>query len=146
MKYVANVSFGKDSLAMVLMLIEKGYPLDEVFFYDTGKEFQAIYNLQNRLKPLLESNGIKFTQLEPDKPFNYRMFEHLTKSGKTGYGWCGGRWGTTYKIAALDKTGRGAHIYVGIAADEQKRLQKSYGGDKSFPLAEWGMTEQDCLE
>ena len=148
MRYVANVSFGKDSLAMVLMLIEKGYPLDEVIFYDTGKEFQAIYNLRDRLKPMLESKGIKFTQLKPVKPFDYMMLEHQTKSGKTGYGWCGGRcrWGTTYKVAALDKAGRGAHVYVGIAADEHKRLQKSYGGNKSFPLAEWGMTERNCLE
>lgn len=32
MKYIASVSFGKDSLAMLLMLIEKQYPLDEVVF------------------------------------------------------------------------------------------------------------------
>ena len=148
MRYIANVSFGKDSLAMVLMLIEKGYPLDEVVFYDTGKEFQAIYTLRDRIKQILESKGVQFTQLEPNKSFDYRMFKIQTKSGKTGYGWCGGRcrWGTTYKVAALDKHGKDAHIYVGIAADEHKRLQKSYGGNKSFPLAGWGMTERGCLE
>ena len=43
--HIASVSFGKDSLAMLLMLIEKQYPLDEVMFYDTGMEFNAIYNL-----------------------------------------------------------------------------------------------------
>jgi len=147
-KHIANVSFGKDSLAMLLKLLEKGYPLDEVIFYDTGKEFQAIYNLRDRIKPLLESKGIVFTQLEPDMPFDYRMFEHQTKSGKTGYGWCGGscRWGTTYKTAALDKHSKDAHVYIGIAADETARLQKDYGGLKSFPLADWGMSEQDCLD
>lgn len=36
MKYIASVSFGKDSLAMLLLLIEKKCPLDEVVFYDTG--------------------------------------------------------------------------------------------------------------
>ena len=146
-KHIANVSFGKDSLAMLLMLIEKGYPLDEVIFYDTGKEFQAIYNLRDRIKPLLVSKGIAFTQLDPDVSFDYRMFEHKTKSGKSGYGWCGGRcrWGTTYKVAALDKRSKGAHVYIGIAADETARLQKNYGGLKSFPLADWGMSEQDCL-
>ena len=46
MKYYASVSFGKDSLAMLFMLIDKGYQLDEVVFYDTGMEFQAIYNDQ----------------------------------------------------------------------------------------------------
>lgn len=148
MRYVANCSFGKDSLAMVLLLIEKGYPLDEVIFFDTGKEFQAIYNLRDQLKPFFETKGIKFTQLIPMKSFDYMMFEHKTKSGKTGYGWCGGicRWGTTYKIAALDKHSKAAHVYIGVAADEHKRLQKSYGSNKSFPLAKWGMSEQNCLD
>jgi hypothetical protein len=76
------------------------------------------------------------------------MFEHRTRSGKTGYGWCGGlcRWGTAYKTSALDEHGKGAHVYIGIAADETKRLQKEYGGSKSFPLAEWGIDESGCLE
>lgn len=43
-KYIASVSFGKDSLAMLLMLIEKNYPLDYVVFYDTGMEFDSIYH------------------------------------------------------------------------------------------------------
>ena len=30
--------------------------------------------------------------------------------------------------------------YVGIAADETKRIK-----DKNYPLVEWGMTESDCL-
>ena len=30
MRHIASVSFGKDSLAMVLMLIEKKMPLDEM--------------------------------------------------------------------------------------------------------------------
>ena len=47
MKYIASCSFGKDSLAMVLMLIERDLPLDEVAFYDTGMEFQAIYDLRD---------------------------------------------------------------------------------------------------
>ena len=34
MRFIASVSFGKDSLAMLLMLIEKEYPLNEVVFYD----------------------------------------------------------------------------------------------------------------
>lgn len=145
MKYIASVSFGKDSLAMLLKLLEwnengrsKLYPLDEVVFYDTGKEFQAIYNLRDKIKPLLESKGIKFTQLEPPMPFDYMMFDHKTKSGKTGYGWCGGicRWGTTYKISALDKIGNIKEDirYVGIAVDEPMRLEKEYNGNKIFPL------------
>ena len=54
MKYYASVSFGKDSLAMLFMLIEKGYQLDEVVFYDTGMEFQAIYNTRDAVLPILK--------------------------------------------------------------------------------------------
>lgn len=52
MKYIASCSFGKDSLAMVLLLIEKEYPLDEVIFYDTEMEFQAIYNDRDKLSKI----------------------------------------------------------------------------------------------
>lgn len=52
-KYIASCSFGKDSLSMVLRLIEKDYPLDEVIFFDTGMEFQAIYNNVVKLSKIL---------------------------------------------------------------------------------------------
>ena len=32
--YIASCSFGKDSLAMILRLIEENKPLDEVVFFD----------------------------------------------------------------------------------------------------------------
>lgn len=63
MKYIASCSFGKDSLAMVLMLIERGLPLDEVVFYDTGMEFQAIYDLRDDMLPIFQQHGIKYTTL-----------------------------------------------------------------------------------
>ena len=34
--YIASVSWGKDSLAMLLRLINENKPLDEVVFFDTG--------------------------------------------------------------------------------------------------------------
>lgn len=56
-RYYASVSFGKDSLAMLLILIEKQYPLDEVVFYDTGMEFQAIYDTRDKVLPLLQKKA-----------------------------------------------------------------------------------------
>ena len=46
--HIASVSWGKDSLAMLLTLIAKGYPLNEVVFYDTGMEFEAIYHTRDQ--------------------------------------------------------------------------------------------------
>ena len=94
MKYIASVSFGKDSLAMLLRLIEENKPLDEVVFFDIGMEFQAIYNIRDKIKELLAEKGIKFTELKPKCDFCYQMFEKVVNKGKPnehkGYGWCGG--------------------------------------------------------
>lgn len=151
MKYIASVSFGKDSLAMLLRLIEENKPLDEVVFYDTGMEFQAIYETRDRIKNMLAARGIKFTELKPACPFVYKMFEkpvhHKDGTISKGYSWCGGlcRWGTTEKLAALEKYCKGHCEYVGIAADEHARLSKDRRGNKLFPLSIWGMSEKDCL-
>lgn len=154
MYHIASVSFGKDSLAMLLMLLEKGMPLDEVVFYDTGMEFQAIYDIRDQIKPLLRERGIAYTEMQPAAPFTYTMFDKPVNVGKPtfhhGYSWCGGvcRWGTTEKLKSLDKwaESKKAYVYVGIAADESKRLAKERKSYKLFPLADWGMTEQQCLE
>lgn len=152
---IASVSWGKDSLAMLHWLIERGMPLDEVVFYDTAMEFEAIYRERDSMLPLLKECGIRYTELAPTEPFWYSMFARPVKSRKTGevhkygYGWCGGpcRWGTTAKQRVLDRyaEARGAVVYVGIAADETARLAKGSKPYKRHPLADWGMSESDCL-
>ena len=114
-------------------------------------EFQAIYDIRDRIKPVLEQRGIRFTEVKPGVPFLYNMLERPVNSKKNdfhlGYGWCGGpcRWGTKLKTRSLDKLALDAEVhYVGIAADEEKRLQK-LTPPKFSPLAEASMTEADCL-
>lgn len=103
-KYIASVSFGKDSLAMLLRLLEEGRPLDTVVFYDTGMEFDAIYNIIKKVRPILKNYGVTFVELRPPKLFSYSMLEQKIKYRKKdgfhyGYGWCGGpcRWATSIK-------------------------------------------------
>lgn len=157
MKYIASVSFGKDSLAMLLMLIEKKYKLDEIIFYDTGMEFKAIYEIRDKIKELLEKIGIKYTELHPKEPFYYKMLEKkVHKRDGTiqyGYGLCGGRcrWGTTEKNKTIEKYlkekyGQDYREYIGIAADETKRIEKERKEHKLLPLVAWKMTERNCLE
>lgn len=147
-KYIASVSFGKDSLAMLLMLIEKGYRLDEVVFYDTGMEFQTIYDIRDKVRLLLEKLGIKYTELRPKQPFLYKMLEkEVHKRDGTiqnGYGLCGGRcrWGTTEKNTTISKYlkskyGQAYKEYIGIAADETKRIEKERNMHKLLPLVDW---------
>lgn len=60
---------------MVLYILEHGLPLDEVMFYDTGMEFEAIYRIRDKLLPILASRGIRCTELSPPMPFLYDMLE-----------------------------------------------------------------------
>jgi 3'-phosphoadenosine 5'-phosphosulfate sulfotransferase (PAPS reductase)/FAD synthetase len=151
MKNIWSVSWGKDSFAGLLLTIENGLPLDEVVFFDTGMEFQAIYNLRDTFLPELEKRGIKYTELKPKEPFLYTMLERPCESkekGKhNGYGWCGGRcrWGTTAKNKAIDDYCKDAHQYIGIAYDEEER-HKKLSPNKSSPIYDAKMTEADCLQ
>lgn len=79
---ILSCSFGKDSLAMLLKCIETDYPIDEVVFVDTGMEFQAIYDIENIIKKMLEILKIKYTRLSLPKSFEYYMFDHVKAKGK----------------------------------------------------------------
>ena len=152
-KHIASVSWAKDSLYMLLRLIREGAPLDEVIFFDTGMEFQAIYDTRDAVLPLLAAHGIKYIELHPENSFLWKMFEKPV-NGKNGlhygYSWCGGRcrWGTTEKLRALDRyaEAQNALVYIGIAADETARLEKERKPYKHFPLADWGVTEDEALQ
>jgi len=150
-KHIASISFGKDSLAMLFIILENNLPLDEVVFYDTGMEFNVIYKTRDIIVPILKEANIKYTELKPKNEFEFDMFDRIVnhRDGTTGrgYSWCGGRcrWGTDKKIKAIEKHCKGHYEYVGIAIDEQKRLAKKRKGFKLFPLVDYGMTEKDCL-
>ncbi len=135
---------------MLLRLLEEGWPLDEVVFYDTGMEFKAIYDIRDRIRPALAEIGIQYTELRPGYDFKWKMFDTPVNGPNGphfGYSWCGGRcrWGTRDKLTVLERYARGAEEYIGIAADENRRIEKDRKGDKVMPLVEWGMTEADCL-
>lgn len=151
--YVASLSGGKDSLAMVLRLMQEKRPITHVVFFDTGMEYQAVYNNIERIKPIVQAYGAEFVWLRPKVNFLMKMLIRpvQSKSGGIhyGYDWCGGacRWQTSEKISAIKKfiQSIGESVqYVGIAADEPKRIKNEDG--KTYPLVEWGMTEKDCLQ
>lgn len=159
MKKVFLVSFsgGKDSTAMLLKLIEKGYPIDEILCCDTGKEFDEVYD---HIKKVEQNINIPITYLKSDKSFDYYMFEHRKIRGKHmdkiglswpdfRYRWCTRR----LKQDVIDKYIRTkypkkdyeVYQYIGIALDERQRADKVKDEHYLFPLITWRMTENDCL-
>lgn len=145
-------------LLMLLSLPRDTYPLDIVLFYNTGMEFDCVYQLRDRVNALCQQYGIRFVELHPEQPFLYSMLERkvMNRDGSGyhyGYSWCGGlcRWATRHKLDAISKFKSSLNgdciDYVGIAADERSRLLNPRPSDKRYPLADdWGMTERDCLE
>lgn len=153
MNYVASLSCGKDSLAMILRLIEERRPLTHCVMFDTGMEFQSIYDTLERLKPVLEENNIELTVLTPKTHYLEEMLLRVVNKGtereRYGWEWCGGmcRWRTHDKIRDINRylKSLGDYTqYIGIAVDEPERIKKE--NNKVYPLVEWNMTEKDCLQ
>ena len=149
MKKIAFVSGGKDSVAMLHLMVEHGERPDTVVNYDPGVEFEATMNVLGRVKSFAVSLGIEYVQLRPEHPFLYDMIEKPVRGrtdGTTGYSWCGGpcRWGTSGKREAFDRYLKSLtepyEECVGIAADERNRIK-----DKRYPLVEYDISESEAI-
>ena len=90
MKHVAACSFGKDSIATVILAREHNEPLDEVIYCEVmfddeisgevPEHRQFIYEVA---KPLFESWGIKVTILRSEKNVHIKLYAR-NKERQTG--------------------------------------------------------------
>lgn len=152
---VVSLSGGKDSTAMLLMMIERGIKVDEAVFFDTGWEFPQMYEHLDKLEQV---SGVNITRLHPKIPFTEIMLHNHRTRGKrvdcdAGMGWPfpRGRWCTSRKTLTIEQHLRSRRPYVqyiGIAADEAERAYDKDGNRKpnEYPLIDWGVTEADALE
>ena len=77
--HAVSLSGGKDSTAMLLLMIEQDMPIDMVLSADTGMEFPEMYEHLAKLdEHLFRERGIHITTLRHPKGFEYLM------SGRTG--------------------------------------------------------------
>lgn len=82
MKHILSFSGGKDSTYLLLELIRRKYPLDEVVYFDTGWEFPAMYEHIKKCKKKCENYNVSFVTLQPEHSFDYLMFEKPVKEKK----------------------------------------------------------------
>lgn len=156
--HAVSLSGGKDSTCLLLLMIERGMPIDTVLFADTGMEFPEMYeHLAKVDEYLYRERGLHITTLRHPKGFEYLMFDKPVKRSEkwnhiypNGYGWPSmrTRWCTgelkTHLINKEVKRIKGEYHalhYVGIAADEAQRCKK-----ERYPLVEWGITEAQALQ
>ena len=151
-KHIVQFSGGKDSTAMLLMMLERGMPIDDIIFCDTGMEFPEMYKHIDCVEQYI---GRKVTKLKPPHSFVYYFAEYEKtrgkNKGKRGYGWprMWSRWCTRlFKIDLTAKYLRNISdyvLYIGIARDEPKRHEK-IPDNVIHPLYDWGVTEAMALQ
>ncbi len=138
-KYVASCSFGKDSIATILLALENKEPLDEVVHCEvmfdkniSGEVPEHRNFIYNKAIPFMQNKGLKVIVLrEPGKTY-VSEFTRVIWRGKRagrikGFPLCGKcNIQRELKLAAIDRYKKNlpenTMQYIGIAADEQNRL------------------------
>ena len=155
---IVSLSGGKDSTAMLLMMLERGEDIHSIVFFDTGWEFPEMIEHINKLENYI---GIEIVKLKPAQTFDYLLMEKPVKKrgGKNhgeihrlGHGWPAAlrRWCTRLKINAIEKYYRQQTDFIsciGFAADEAKRVLTTQNKPWSerYPLIEYDISEKEAL-
>ena len=165
-KHILSISGGKDSMATAILAIENNEPLDmaiycEVMFdKDISGEVPEHHDfVYEKMIPYLEGSGVPVSVVRGGKTYLDCFFRLLTQS-KTEE-WNGKHYGFPIggmcvinrdcKTGAIRKFMRENGLtdcitYVGIAADEPKRLARLEGTNKVSLLAKYGYTEDMAAE
>lgn len=161
--YIASCSFGKDSIATILLALENNEPLDRVVFAEvmfdhergiSGEIPEHIEWIYNTAIPKLESMGVKVDVVR-DKQ-DYKSFFYKCRGGGKFKGFLYGfpiggkcvinRNCKIRPIKSYYKQFKGYEIvqYVGIAKDEPKRLSRLKSNQVSL-LDRYGYTESMAM-
>lgn len=155
-QHVLSLSYGEDSLACLGAIEKLGWPLDRI----VHSEVMATQDIPADLPPMVEFKkkadaiikerwGIEVEHITSGKTFEgvfYKKKNDRSKWPGVIYGWPNSlaRWCTSsLKTTALKKIN--AVHYLGIAADEPKRLERLDGINMVSPLAALNWTEADCI-
>lgn len=156
--HVVSFSGGKDSTAMLLKMKELGMRIDLILYCDTTVEFPVMYD---HIKKVEECVGIPITVLKNDNGFEYYLlkYEPKKRNGTKQIGlsfpdskvrWCTRYLKTDVIRKYLTKLKKQYNIieYVGLAADEEYRLERENNQKENVrhPLVDWGWTEADALQ
>lgn len=138
MKYVAFLSFGKDSIAQIIKIKELGLPLDEVVYVDirytreiSGENPIMAAWIPKAEKIIKEKLGITVKHLSAKYTFKEYFYRKKQKGNHIGeiYGfpfvigaWCNSRLKLDVINAYINSFRGKVTTYVGIAFDEVPRM------------------------
>ena len=162
MKHIAACSFGKDSIATVILARKHNEPLDEVIYCEvmfddeiSGEVPEHRQFIYETAKPTFESWGIKVTILHSEKTY-VSNFKHVITRGKRAgqlrsFPLCGRcSIQRECKLPPINKykkeMGGDVIQYLGIAKDEQERLLRLEGTNKISLLDKYGIEEGETFD
>ena len=161
-KCIASVSFGKDSLATILLAKEHGDPLDEAVYcevmFDKGISGEVPEHrdfIYGTAIPRLEDMGVKVVVLRSAKTYVELFTGRVTRGPKKGMvrsfplcGKCAVQ--RDCKIRSSQRYQKtlpaGTIQYIGVAQDEQDRLLRLECGRQVSLLEKYNFTEKDAWE
>lgn len=163
MKYVASISFGKDSLAMLIKIKELNLPLDEVFYVDIrfdneaySGEMPLMREFIPKAKKILKNKyNIEVIDVKSKITFIDQFYRVKQKGNHIGdtYGfpyvigaWCNSRLKMDPIRDYLKKFNEPVIQYVGIAYDEPERYARLNHDTHIAPLVDLKITEQEAIE
>lgn len=167
MKYIASLSYGKDSLAVLEAIHRLGYPLDEIVHVEIWATDTISANLppvvefkKHADKIIKERYGLDVrhvcaTNEDGSKRTFEQMFYSVPQHRKKkefedqilGLPMLYGRWCLKeLKLKAMPKRSENETCYVGIAADEPERINNSQNAGSVLPLVNIGWTEEDAMQ
>lgn len=161
--YIASCSFGKDSIATILLALEHNEPLDRAVFVEvmfdnerniSGEIPEHIEWVYSTAIPKLEAMGVKVDVVRSKNDYIGCFFRKLTRSkyperiGKVqGFPYSMGcKILRDCKMPAVKKYwAQFSNVvkYVGIASDEKNRLERLNG--QISLLAKYGITEKKSV-
>ena len=161
MKYVASLSFGKDSMAMIIKIKELGLPLDEVIYVDimfdddtSGETPEMASFISKAEKILKEKFDIEVTHLR-GVTFKEQFYKIKQRGKHVGdnYGfpytigaWCNDRLKMQPIKEYMRKQKEQVIQYVGIAYDEPERYERLNHETHIAPLYDLKITEKEAME
>ena len=159
--HIASCSFGKDSLATILLALEHGEPLDEAVYCEVMFDKRTSCEVPEHRAfiyetaiPRLEQLGVPVRVLRSDKTYLDLFAGTVTRGPKKGlrrgFPLCGHCYvQRDCKLRPIRRYNRtltpDTVQYVGIAYDEQKRLSRLKNQQVSL-LAKYKFTEEDAKQ
>lgn len=148
-KHVLSFGGGVNSVALMILLVQEGAPLDEVIFADTGSEVPETYAYLKVARKYLERHGVTFSRLQ--KASGISLYDHCwSRKVIPSAVW---RWSTRdFKVTPIHRHYRAykAHVnqYLAIAYDEIERMKDSRVAyvTNLFPLIDRRITRQGCID